>query len=185
MEDSEILALYWARSEQAIAESARKYGAYCRGVARNILADEQDADEAVNDAWLQAWNAIPPNRPACLQAFLGRITRLISLTKARDRGRQKRGGGEIALALDELAECLPGGASAEETVLARELRQTLSRFLTDLPDPEQKVFICRYWYLDSIETISRDFGFSGSKVKSMLHRTRIKLKKYLRKEGLL
>lgn len=185
MDDSEIIALYWKRSELAITESSAKYGGFCRGIARAILSDPQDVEEAINDTWLRAWKAIPPNRPPVLQAFFGRLTRLISLTRYRDRTRQKRGGSEVTLALEELGECVAGGSSAEEIVLTGELRAEINRFLRGLPETEQKVFLCRYWYLDPVADISKRFSFSESKVKSMLHRTRRKLRDELRKEGYL
>lgn len=185
MEDEAIIALYWNRSEQAITETAAKYGGFCRGIANAILSDPEDAEEALNDTWLGAWNAIPPNRPPVLRAFLGRITRLVSLTRRRDRGRQKRGGSEVDLALDELGECIAGGRSAEEDAITDELRAAINRFLRSLPHPEQQVFLCRYWYLDPLAEICRQFSFSEGKVKSMLFRTRKKLRDFLSEEGYL
>lgn len=184
MEDNKIVDLYWARSEDAITETALKYEKYCYAIAFNILRYAQDADESVNDTYLAAWNAMPPHRPALLRTFLGKITRRVSLKKWRDNGREKRGGGEVALALDELSECVPSSASVEEECIAAELSGALNRFVSELPDTERRVFICRYWYLDSIEKISLDFYFSRSKVKSMLHRTRARLLSYLEREGL-
>jgi len=183
MEDSKIIDLYWARSEQAIAETASKYGNYCYAIAYNVLSDPQDAEEAVNDTYSGAWNSMPPHRPSVLRTFLGKITRRISLKKCRDMSRDKRGSGEMALALDELDECIPSNKSVEDEVLANELSQILNRFIASLPITERRVFLCRYWYLDSIETISQEFNFSNSKVKSMLYRTRQKLLFHLRQEG--
>ncbi|MBT9779008.1 sigma-70 family RNA polymerase sigma factor [Clostridium sp. MCC353] len=185
MEDSKIVDLYWTRSERAITETARKYGNYCYAIAHNILSNAQDADESVNDTYLGAWNSMPPHRPSILRTFLGKITRRISLKKWRDKNRMKRGGGEVALALDELNECIPSGCSVEDEIIARELAGILNRFISELPEIERQVFLCRYWYLDSIEKISLEFNFSSSKVKSMLHRTRVKLRSYLRQEGAL
>ena len=183
MEDNRIVDLYWERSESAITETASKYGKYCYVIAYNILCNQEDADESVNDTYLGAWNAMPPHRPSILRSFLGKITRRVSLKKWRDSRRDKRGGGEVSLALDELSECVPSNVMVEDEIMAAELSKTLNRFIANLPVTERQVFLCRYWYLDSIEQISTDFGFSTSKVKSMLHRTRAKLLSHLKKEG--
>ena len=183
MEDNRIVDLYWARNESAITETASKYGKYCYAIAYNILCDQEDADESVNDTYIGAWNAMPPHRPSILRSFLGKITRRVSLKKWRDSHREKRGGGEVSLALDELSECVPSNVMVEDEIMAAELSKTLNRFIANLPVAERQVFLCRYWYLDSIEQISTNFGFSTSKVKSMLHRTRAKLLSHLKKEG--
>lgn len=183
MEDSNIVELYWLRSEHAITETASKYGKYCYAIAYNILANKEDAEESVNDTYFGAWNSMPPHRPFILSTFLGKITRRISLKKWRDKSRYKRGGGEVALALNELEECIPANTTLEDEIIMIELARMLIQFVTTLPDTDRAVFICRYWYLDSIAQISRGFGFSNSKVKSMLHRTRTHLLSYLRQEG--
>lgn len=182
MEDQAIVALYWARDQRALAETAEKYGGYCRSVAGAVLPDPQDAEEAVNDAYLAAWNAMPPHRPALLGPFLGKLCRRAALHLWRRGRAQKRGGGETALVYDELAECI-GGGSAETALEAAELGRSLDRFLASQPQAARRVFVCRYWYVDSVEDIARRFGFSQSKVKSMLRRTRQKLRDYLIKEG--
>lgn len=183
MEDSRILDLYWQRSQQAIAETAKKYGRYCFSIAFNILENGADAEETVNDTYLGAWNAIPPHRPANLSTFLGKIARRTALKRWEAARAAKRGGGETALVLEELAGCIPG-KSLEETMNERELSRILQKFVRDLPRTERRVFVCRYWYLDPIANIAKEFGFSQSKVKSMLLRTRNKLKKELEKEGI-
>lgn len=183
MEDARIVDMYWARSERAIDETSKKYGRYCYSIACQILADPEDAEECVNDAYLGAWNSIPPHRPAVLSTFLGKITRRISIDKWRGRTAEKRGGGEMALALDELAECVPSGHDVEREAESAELAEAIDRFVMALPIMERRVFICRYWYLDSVSDISRRFGFSQSKVKMMLHRQRKKLLAYLEGEG--
>ena len=183
MEDQEIVALYWQRDERAIAETSSKYGRYCHAIAYRILADQEDAEESVNDTYVHAWNGMPPHRPAVLSTFLGKITRRVSLHKWRYRTAAKRGGGQVALVLEELADCVPDAAGVEREVEAQVLTAALNTFLRVLPDWERRVFLCRYWYLDSIREISKQFGFSQSKVKSMLYRTRGKLLTYLRKEG--
>ena len=183
LEDGRIVDLYWARSERAITETASKYGRYCYAIANNILQSVEDANESVNDTYLGAWNSIPPHRPSILRTYLGKITRRVSLKKWRDKNRDKRGGGEVALALEELEGCVPSNATVEEEIIAAELSKTLNRFVAKLPETERQVFLSRYWYLDSIEQISLDFHFSNSKVKSMLYRTRGKLLSHLRQEG--
>ena len=175
MEDDSIVNLYWARSENAISETSKKYGDYCYSIAYGILGNAEDAAESVNDTYLDAWNAIPPHRPTILSTFLGKITRRISIDKWRRRTAEKRGGNEITLALDELDECIPTKRSVEEEVELAELAKVIDRFVMSLPPVQRRVFICRYWYLDSISAISQQFGFSQSKVKMMLHRQRMKL----------
>lgn len=183
MNDTEIINLYWMRSERAIEESKIKYGAYCSVIARNILGDAQDAEESVSDTWLAAWNSIPPQRPAILSSYLGKITRNLSLKKWRERSAIKRGGGEVFLALDELADCIPDGSDTEHDVDEKLLNQTINRFLSELKPDERRVFVCRYWYMDPVSEIGLRFGFSESKVKSMLLRLRRRLKNRLEREG--
>lgn len=185
MEDSQIVALYWARNEDALAETAAKYGRYCFQIAYNILSSREDADESVNDTYMSAWERIPPHEPAVLSAFLGKITRRISLNRWRNKSRKKRGGDEVILALEELRECIPSSEDVERRMEQRELSRAIAQFLAGLAETERNVFVCRYWYLADVKTISKAFGFTESKVKSMLHRTRIRLKAYLTQEGLL
>lgn len=185
MEDARIVDLYWARSEAAIDETSTKYGKYCYTIAHNILANAEDADESVNDTYLDAWNSMPPHRPAVLSTFLGKITRRISIDKWRSRNAEKRGGGEIIFVLDELSDCIPSNTNVEQTVEAKELEKAIDRFVMALPLVERRVFICRYWYLDSIASICHQFGFSQSKVKVMLHRIRKNLRNTLEREGTL
>lgn len=185
MEDMQIIQLYFDRSEEAIVETDRKYGPYCYSIACNILPDREDARECVSDTYLVAWRAIPPQWPKVLGAFLGKITRNISLDCWRRNHRQKRGGGEVVLALEELGDCVADSQSVETQMERRQLAQILNHFLTELPETERQVFLCRYWYLDSVATIAGYFGFTESKVTSMLHRTRKKLRMALEKEGLL
>ena len=185
MDDKQILDLYFARKEQAIAETAKKYGKYCFSIARNILGNIPDAEETVNDTYIGAWNSIPPHRPAMLSTYLGKITRRLALKRWTANRTQKRGGGEITLALEELAGCIPSDFDVESRMEMAELTQILNKFVRNLSKAEHDVFLCRYWYLDSIEAIARRFEFSQSKVKSMLSRTRKKLCAHLQKEGYL
>ena len=182
MEDQGIVELFFGRSEQAIVETDKKYGGYCYTIAYNILASREDSEESVSDTYFSAWNTIPPRKPTLLQAFLGKITRHISIDRWRKQSAQKRGGKEMILALEELGECLDTrGMEAEIT--SRELTRVLNGFLASLSETERNVFLCRYWYMDTIETIAKITGFSQSKVTSMLHRTRGKLRKQLAEEG--
>ena len=183
MEDGDIIALYLKRNQEAIAETEKKYGRYCYSIAYNILYNAEDAEESVNDALMNAWNSIPPHIPSILSAFLGKLTRYVSLKKWRYARAQKRGGGEITLAYEELSDCIPGNKSVEEELREKELAEIIDRFLDELPAAERHIFICRYWYFDDISTISKQFGFSNSKVKSMLYRIRKKLLFRLNKEG--
>lgn len=185
MEDTRIIDLYWTRSEKAIAETSAKYGKYCYAIAYNILSNPQDADECVNDTYLKVWNLIPPNRPTILSAFLGKIVRRVSIDKWRSRNVGKRGSGEIIVALEELSECVPSSDNVEKAVEAAELERIIGSFVMSLPVMERRVFICRYWYLDSLGEICQQFGFTQSKVKMMLHRTRGKLLLYLKKESVI
>lgn len=184
MDDKQIVDLYWERSEKAINETAVKYGGYCYSVANNILNNRADAEECVNDTYLSAWNSMPPHRPSVLSTFLGKITRRLSIDKWRKSGAEKRGGGQTAVVLDELTECIPDKNNVEQTVETQILSEAVNSFIKELPDREQQVFLCRYWYMDSVEAIAAEFGFSESKVKSMLYRTRQKLRARLEKEGL-
>jgi len=183
--DRELVELYWQRDESALTISEERYGAYCLRIAHNILGDTEDAGECVNDVWLAAWRSIPPHRPKVLQAFLGKLTRYISLKKRRDQHAAKRGGGELPLIYDELADCIPARNCVEQEVETAALSAVINRFLDGLSAVEQAVFLRRYWYFDSISAIARQFRFTESKVKSMLFRTRKKLAQMLEKEGFI
>ncbi len=185
MDDSEIIELYWSRTERAISETAVKYGGFCYSIAYNILANNEDAEESVNDTYMTAWTAMPPKRPTILAAFLARITRHLSIDRWRSRNRCKRGGGEIVLALEELAECASDDQTVEKALERKQLAELFNAFLDTLPETERRIFLCRYWYMDSISDIANYYGFSNSKVTSMLHRIRGKLRAVLEKEGLL
>ena len=185
MDDDQIVALYLGRSEQALAQTQAKYGRYCRAVAAGILPDSRDAEEAVSDAYMAAWSSIPPHRPENLGTYLAKLTRRAALRRWRARDAQKRGGGQTEAALEELAEALPGGEEPHRAAEAAALTESLDRFLAALPETERRVFLRRYWYLDGIGAICQRYGFSPSKVKSMLARTRAKLALHLKKEEFL
>ena len=183
MEDSKIVDLYWERSERAIEETQRKYHPYCFSIANNILPYREDAEESVNDTYLAAWNAIPPNRPGILSTFLGKLTRRISIDRWRSLSAEKRGGGTVPVALEELGECIPGRSDPAAQVEARELAMVIGAFLDMLPQTEKRVFLMRYFDLAGIGDIADNFHMSTARVKSMLHRTRGKLRTHLHKEG--
>ena len=183
MQDHDIIALYFARSEQAIRESSAKYGNYCLSIAQNILRSLQDAEECVNDTWLRAWNSIPPARPDHLQLYLGGITRHLSLDRYRKLHRDKRGGGEMVLALEEMQELACPDTDVRTLDSEREFYEVINRFLRARPLRERNLFIRRYYYVDSIEAIARRYGLTVNNVKKILSRTRVKLRDYLEQEG--
>ena len=185
LEDTQIVNLFFIRSEEALRETDRKYGHFCFKIAWNILENQEDAEESVSDTYLSAWNSIPPTRPAFLAAFLAKITRHISLDRWRKNAADKRGGGETAVALEELEECISGGSDPEAQLRAKELRGALNRFLDGLPQRERVLFVSRYWYLRSVKQMAEETGLSESSVKTQLFRTREKLRRFLDKEGLL
>ncbi len=184
MEDERILSLYESRNETAIRETKKKYGRYCRAIAFGILRSHEDAEECENDAYLGAWHSIPPAKPRSLPVYLGSVTRKIALDRYRRQTAEKRGGGEPNLSLTELEECIPSRQRIDDALAEQELADLVSAFLRTLPEIECNVFLRRYWYFDSILKICRLYGFGESKVKSMLMRTREKLRSYLEKEGI-
>lgn len=185
MQDDQIIDLYWSRDEQAITESQRSYGSYCHSIAFHILYDRDDADECVNDTWLRAWNAMPPSRPSRLALFLGTITRNLSLDRWKGKRAMKRGSGEMMLALDELAECVPDKNSTEDAVETAELERLLNEFLHTLPERDCNVFLRRYWYVEEYNDIAKRYDMKLNTVKTSLFRTRRRLKTFLEKEGIM
>lgn len=184
MDDGKIIELYWERSEQAISETSEKYGRYCHRIAYNILHNDEDSEECVNDTYLRAWESIPPQRPNNLQAFLGKITRNLSLNKYEKMSAEKRGAGQTPLILDELSECIPGEEDTPSTAENMVIRDVIDRFLENLPPETRKMFVRRYFYMSPVKDIAREYGISESKVTVTLFRTRKKLKTALEKEGI-
>lgn len=185
MEDQKIVELYFARDESALAESERQYGTYCRSIAAGILSSSQDAEECVNDTWLHAWYAIPPQRPNKLGLFLGRITRNLSFDRYKTCHAAKRGGSEMELVLDELAECIPGSETPEDTVLAKDLSAAVNAFLRQLDRTRRSIFLRRYYYAESVEQIARSMGLTPNYTSVQLYRTRARLRTHLEQEGFL
>ena len=185
MEDSAIIDLYWAREERALSETDTKYGGYCRSIAHNILRNREDTEECVSDTWLRAWNAIPPQRPGRLAAFFAKVTRNLAINRSREQSAEKRGGGALQLALDELSECVASSHDVEREYSRMELERDINRFLRALPARECDVFMSRYFFVEPTETIARRYGIRQSNVHLILSRTRGKLRKFLLEEGYL
>lgn len=185
MEDSQIVALYWDRDEAAITQTDKKYGKYLAKIAYNILADREDTQESVNDTYLAAWDSMPPHRPNVLSTYLGKLTRRISIDLFRKKTSQKRCCGEYTLSLEELGDCVSGGDSTQEAVTVTLLAQSIEQYLRSVSREARNVFLCRYYYLDSVKQIAATCGFTESKVKLLLYRTRQGLHNHLEKEGFL
>ena len=184
MDDENIVELFWQRSEKALSKTRIKYARYCYAIAFRILHNSEDAEECVNDTLLRVWDAIPPARPNMLRIFLGKITRNLSLNYSDKMNAQKRGGGVAELLLSELEECVPSGNSSPEDLLDEQYAlDVINRFLQETSASKRKVFVRRYWYGSSIKEIGEDFGFSESKVSTILFRLRRDLKNTLEKEG--
>lgn len=183
MEDQQIIDLYWQRDPNAIGESQQKYGAYCYTISHNILHSREDAEECVNDTWLRAWNSMPPHRPARLALFFAKIVRNLSFNRAESLNAQKRGGGELPLVLDELAECIAAPSDVESEYEARELERSLNRFLRTLPPRECSLFLRRYFFTESTAQIAARYGLRENHVAVLLSRTRKKLRAFLSEEG--
>ena len=184
MDDGQIIELYFARDEAAIRETEKKHGAACRRVAMNILTLRQDAEECVNDTWHAAWRRIPPVVPASLRAFLGKITRDIAISRCRANRAQKRYDGAETL-LSELAECVPGGESAEDAVERGELSELISRWLYSLPGDDRALFVRRYWYGDRVKELAGECACTPNQMAQRMRKLREGLKKALEAEGVV
>ena len=183
MEDHTIVDLYWQRDESAIRETEQKYHRYLTAVATRVLPDPEDVRESLNDAYLRAWESIPPQRPQRLGIYLGRLVRQVSIARWRRYTSQKRGGTEYALTLSELEECLSIGDDAAQTVEAQLLADAIGAYLRTLPAESRILFVRRYYYMEPIRVLADHFGWGESRIKSLLWRTRRDLAAYLKKEG--
>ena len=172
MRDHEIIELYWARNESAIAATAEKYGNYCHTIAYNILRNKEDAEECANDTYLGAWSSIPPQRPNRLSIYLGKITRNLALNRYKRYTAEKRGHGQVVLALSELEACVPSETTVEQTI-------------EEKPKLNRNIFVRRYYHLYAIRDIADAYGMSESKVTSLLFRMRNELRRFLEKEGIM
>ena len=183
MDDKTIIDQLWERSEGILSVISTKYGKLCRSLAFGILRSDEDAEECVNDTYLKVWETIPPSRPENLRAYIAKLTRNISIDRLRGAKRQKRSDGEREVALDEIADIIPGGTSPEEILGEKELASVIDAFVREQNEDARLIFIARYWSYKSVAEISRELGFSQSKVKTTLYRVREELKEKLEKEG--
>ena len=184
MEDRNIVDLFFQRDKRAITELSAKYGRRLLRVAANILGDGRDAEECVNDTYLKVWNSVPPNDPENLLCYSAKIVRNLAINILRNNNTQKRGGGSIEEAYDELSECLPDIDLVEDKLDEKELAKIINNFLGGLPKKTRVIFVRKYWRLDSIKDIAKDFNISEGNVKNTLFRTRQKLKELLSEEGI-
>ena len=185
VEDEKIIDLYWNRDEQAIVETDRKYGRYCHTIIGRVLPSEEDTEECLNDTWLHTWNAIPPTRPVVLRLFLAKIARSLAFNHYNANTAKMRGGGEVNVVLDELAECVAAPGNVEDQILAEELGKSLDSFLRTLPEREANIFLRRYFFTEPVSDIAKRFGLTENNVMVILSRTRGKIRQYLQKEGLM
>ncbi len=183
MTDERIVQLYWDRDESAVAETQTKYGRYLTKIAYNILADREDSLESVNDTYMYAWKSIPPHRPNVLSSYLAKITRRVSIDILRKKNRDKRIPSEYTFSLSELDDCISSNGTTEQQIEAEELGKTINSYLKTISPEARRLFIGRYFYLDSLKDVAKYCDMSETKAKSMLYRTRCGLKSYLEKEG--
>ena len=181
MEDTKIVDLFWNRDQSAIRQVDQKYGKYCYAIAYGILASREDSEECVSDTWHNAWQAMPPERPTRLQAFLGRITRNLALDRYGYNHAQKRNV-HLEAVMDEYWQCIPNGDMPLDDQVA--LKALINGFLGSLDKQTRVIFLRRYYYICSVKDIARSMGLSESNVSVILHRTRTKFKEYLQKEGI-
>ena len=179
MKDSEIVALYWKRSEDAITQTKEKYGWYCTSIAYRILSSIEDSEECVSDAFLRVWNSIPPNEPKDLRSYIGKITRNLSLNRLKANSVQKRG--EVPLVLEELE--IASLDTVENELERKRMSEAITGFLRTLPTMKRRIFVLRYWYFEPISAISSETGWKENRIKVELYRLRQKLAAHLEKEG--
>ena len=185
MDDDKIIEMFFKRDEKALAHTEDKYSLYCRSVAAHILNSKEDTEEALNDTWLAAWNAIPPHKPEHLKTFLAKLTRNISLNKVRSDKALKRGSAEVRVVFEEIEEWLTAEDDTECKISEQVTADSINDFLAGISETERNVFVRRYWYMQPISEIAEYHGFSESKVKSMLFRLRKRLYAKMKKEGLI
>ena len=183
MNDEQILALYFARDDRAVMETDRKYGRFCFSLAQEILHNQQDSEETVSDTYLRVWNVIPPQKPVVFKMFLAKITRNLAFTRWRRFSAEKRGGGQMDLVLEELAECISAPGAVDDNWNRKELEQAIRNFLKTLPSREQDVFVRRYFFVESTDAIAKRYAMKPNTVLRTLSRNRKKLKEYLIREG--
>ena len=184
MDDSKIVELFWSRNEKAIDEVSAKYSRYCHSIAYNILHNNEDSEECVSDTYIRAWYSMPPHKPNKLSAFLGKITRNLSLNRYEKLNAEKRGDGQTPIVLDELQECIHSSENVDDIVDDIVLKDALNCFLSNLDEEQRNIFLQRYWYLCSIKEIAGEHHCSEGKIKMILKRKRNELKCFLEKEGI-
>ena len=182
MDDSMIIDLYWRRDEEAITQTAQKYGSYCHGISFNILHCHEDAEECVNDTYEHAWASIPPERPCRFKTWLGTVTRNLAINLWKKNHAQKRYD-EFTVLLNELDDCVPSRESIEQTVDTKALGECIDNWLSELPEADRHLFLRRYWYGETVSTIARTKGLSANALTQKLFRMRSSLKRHLEKEG--
>ena len=183
MDDKTIVSLYLSRNESAITETDKKYGKYLLKIAYNVLNDSEDSKESVNDTYLAAWNSIPPNIPEILSVYLSRITRRISIDIFRKKNSQKRKSSQLTYSLDEMSDCTSNTPEPDEIIENKRLSESISAYLYSVSEVQRNIFICRYYYFDSVKDIAKYCNVTESNVKTTLHRLRNGLREYLLKEG--
>ena len=184
MDDKRIIELYFARDEQAIAETEKEYGALCRYIASNVLAVKEDVEECVSDVMLALWNAIPPDRPRDLRAYIGKAVRNRSHEMVRDANAWKRGG-RVQIVGDEFLSLLDDGTDLSELYESRRAGELISKFLRTLGEGDRQIFLMRYFFDMSPSDIAKQMHSGESRIKMKLFRTRKKLAQYLKKEGIM
>lgn len=183
MEDVQIIELYWQRKEQAIAETSAKYGAFCFGIAKNILSNHEDAEECVNDTYHQVWNAIPPQRPLKFRPWLGKIVRNIALNLWNKNHAQKRYAGMTEL-LRELEDCIPSSQTVGQEIEEKELTEQIDRWLRSLDRADRILFVRRYWNGAALRDLAKEQGIPPGRLSQRMYRLRMSLKAALEKEGI-
>lgn len=183
MQDAEIIRLFEERDESAVSASLDKYRGYCMKIALNILGAHEEADECINRVFMKAWDMIPPHKPNNLAAFLGKLTRTTALNMRRDENALKRGGGETETVYDEISDAVPCGTNIEREAELNDLIEEINKFLKKLPEKKRNIFICRYWFCESVRDIAAEHSMTESNVSVTLNRVRQKLREHLRKRG--
>lgn len=183
MEDENIIRLYWDRDETAIEETSRKYGRYCFSIANNILFNREDSEECVNDTYVKVWDSIPPKRPSIFSAFIGKITRNISLNRYKLNNAEKRGGSNMDIVLDEIGEIVSGQPGPEEEAVMSDMTAAVNEFLAALPAEKRIMFVRRYWYADDVKSIALRMGTSENNISVSVRRIRNNLRDYLIERG--
>lgn len=183
MNDREIVQLYFERNPEAMEKTVLKYKNYCICIAKNILGNEQDADECFNDALHNTWNSIPPQKPENLGTYIGKIIRNLSFDRYKHSRAKKRGGGETELVLEELKDCVSGKETPEQNLYRKELSAEINSFLNTLSKEKRNIFVCRYWYAFSVSDIAKKFGKTETNISVILSRLRGELKEFLTERG--